>query len=168
MCFQRGFFSVVHSIINYFLSKFGHAHGSHGQIDGCDFEAFMKIIRAADIFNPWVAVTVEAAKAMEYLEDLTLIRVATAEMVRKLKDEWGNLVLKAGGSEEKDDTLAFYKEHNSGEGGLQMFAEVAQILAVLPTSSAACERVFSLLRLMFGKRQDSSLEDYLKTTSKLQ
>ena len=67
----------------------------------------MKIIRAADIFNPWVAVTVEAAKAMEYLEDSTLIRVITAEMVRKLKDEWGDLVLKAGGSKEKDDTLAF-------------------------------------------------------------
>jgi len=43
-----------------------------------------------------------------------------------------------------------------------MFAEVAQILAVLPTSSAACERVFSLLRLMFGKRQDRSLEDYIQ------
>jgi hypothetical protein len=57
---------------------------------------------------------------------------------------------------------AFYKEHNSEEGGLQMFAEVAQILAVLPTSSAACERVFSLLRLMFGKRQDRSLEDYIQ------
>ena len=90
--------------------------------------------------------------------------IALCRVVRKLKDEWGNLVLKAGGSKEKDDTLAFYKEHahNNEEGGLQMFAEVAQILAVLPTSSAACERVFSLLRLMFGKRQDRSLEDYIQ------
>ena len=78
--------AVVKPVRIHFLSKFGRAHG---QIDGCDFEAFMKIIRAADIFNPWVAVTVEAAKAMEYLEDSTLIRVITAEMVRKLKDEWG-------------------------------------------------------------------------------
>ena len=43
-----------------------------------------------------------------------------------------------------------------------MFAEVAEILAVLPTSNAACDRVFSLLRLMFGKRQDTSLEDCIQ------
>ena len=63
----------------------------------------------------------ETAKAMEYLEDLTLIRVTASEMVMKLKDEWGNLVLKAGGSKEKDDILTFYKKHNSEEAWLQMF-----------------------------------------------
>ena len=44
----------------------------------------MKIIRGADIFNRWVAVTVEAAEAMEYLEDLTLIQ-------RKLRLSWSLL-----------------------------------------------------------------------------
>ena len=61
--------------------------------------------------------------------------------------------------------LTFYKEHSSEEGGLQVCAEVAQILAILSTSNAACERVFSLLRLMFGKRQDSSFEDYIPSCS---
>ena len=35
-------------------------------------------------------------------------------------------------------------------------------LPSLPTNSASCERVFSLLKVMFGEQQMSALADYIK------
>ena len=43
-----------------------------------------------------------------------------------------------------------------------MPAAVMQLLAIIPTSSAAAERVFSLLRRMFDDGQTRTLEDKLQ------
>ena len=45
---------------------------------------------------------------------------------------------------------------------LPAFGEAAQLLAILPSSSASSERVFSLLRHMFGDRSCRSLEDKIE------
>ena len=46
-------------------------------------------------------------------------------------------------------------------------AAACQAMLVQP-SSAAAERVFSLLRNSFGERQQSSLQDYIETSIMLQ
>jgi hypothetical protein len=55
--------------------------------------------------------------------------------------------------------MTFFKNH---EKKVPAFAKVAKLLAVIPTSSAAAERVFSLLRRMFDDTQQSTLEDKLE------
>jgi hypothetical protein len=44
---------------------------------------------------------------------------------------------------------------------------LCRIAMLYQPSSAAAERVFSLLKSQFGKRQQSSLEDYVSTSIKL-
>ena len=41
------------------------------------------------------------------------------------------------------------------------------VFALSPSSSAACERVFSLLKAMFGDEQMTALADYLNVALKL-
>ena len=55
--------------------------------------------------------------------------------------------------------MTFFKNH---EKKIPAFAKVAKLLAVIPTSSAAAERVFSLLRRMFDDTQELTLEDKLE------
>jgi hypothetical protein len=63
---------AVQPIATYFLSKFGR---SCGDISGCDFEDFMKVVRVAHIFNPAVAACTPRGQAMTYLADLTVVPV---------------------------------------------------------------------------------------------
>jgi hypothetical protein len=62
------------------------------------------------------------------------------------------------------NVLAFFKLHKDL---LPAIAGVVCDLALIPSSSAACERVFSLLRNMFGDKQYASLQDYIATSVKL-
>jgi hypothetical protein len=82
-------------------------------------------------------------------------------MVQGLQREWDAFVMLTHDSIEDEDTLAFFGLHQQE---LPVFAEVAKVLAIIPVSSAACERIFSLLRNMFGKRQDHSLEDLVQAS----
>ena len=42
------------------------------------------------------------------------------------------------------------------------WSKAARIIFSLSPNSAACERVFSLLKLFFGEQQDSSLDDQIE------
>ena len=57
--------------------------------------------------------------------------------------------------------LAFWKKHKDNKK-VKTFVTVMQLLAIIPTSSAAVERVFSLLRRMFDDGQTRTLEDKLQ------
>ena len=47
------------------------------------------------------------------------------------------------------------------------WAQAARIVFALSPNSAACERVFSLLKRLFGEQQMDSLSDYLNAALKL-
>ena len=57
--------------------------------------------------------------------------------------------------------LVFWKKHKDNVK-LQTFVKVMQLLAIIPTSSAAAERVFSRLRQMFDDGQPRTLADKLQ------
>ena len=46
-------------------------------------------------------------------------------------------------------------------------AQAARIVFALSPNSAACERVFSLVKRLFGEQQMDSLSDYLNAALKL-
>ena len=55
--------------------------------------------------------------------------------------------------------LAWWRQHG---GGFCRWAFAARIVFGLSPNSASCERVFSLLKLMFGEQQMSALADYIR------
>ena len=58
-----------------------------------------------------------------------------------------------------DQVLVFWRAHRRD---LLAFAEAARIVFALSPNSASCERVFSLLAVMFGDNQKSALADLLQ------
>ena len=58
-----------------------------------------------------------------------------------------------------EGVLGWWKNH---DGEVGVWADAAQIVFAMSPSSAAAERVFSLLKTLFGSDQDSALADYIR------
>ena len=63
------------------------------------------------------------------------------------------------------DPLKWWKDHSTT---LPAWAAAAKQVVLIQPSSATAERVFPLLKNSFGECQDSSLQDYIKTSLMLQ
>ena len=63
------------------------------------------------------------------------------------------------------DPLLFWKRH---ESDLPNWSRAARQVLLVQLSSAASERVFSLLKNSFGDRQNSALQDYIEASLMLQ
>ena len=115
--------------------------------------------------NPSVASLVAKPIAVRYLADLaTYLPFISAEQVAAMEGEWDQYKALSAGVPAKTQVLAFFKLHQES---LPTTSAVVCDLALIPSSSAACERVFSLLRNMFGDKQYASLQDYIATSVKL-
>ena len=152
---------VVRPAQLYSRSIIGKAAGSTAgdNLDGCVHEKIVKIARAADLMNPSVAVTVDKAKAMadlSYLSDYCPF--ISVDQLAAMEQEWDQYKVLSANVQADQNVLAFFKLHKDL---LPAIAGVVCDLAQIPSSSAACERVFSLLRNVFGKRQYHSLQDYI-------
>lgn len=75
-----------------------------------------------------------------------------------MKDELPAYIALASGVSLSADVLAWFSEHDRKKK-LPWFHRCAELLAIMPTSSAAAERVFSLLKNMFDRQQESALQD---------
>ena len=78
-------------------------------------------------------------RALTLLEDLELCKAIDKDMIRDLGDEWDEHKALSGGVDANTDVLSFFRDH---QDSLPTFAEAAQLLAVMPSSSASAERVF--------------------------
>ena len=63
------------------------------------------------------------------------------------------------------DILDWWK---ANEGSLPHWSSAAQKILLIQPSSAAAERVFSVLNDSFGQKQTQSLEDYVETSIMMQ
>ena len=63
------------------------------------------------------------------------------------------------------DTLEWWRRH---EGSLPYWTGAFRKVLLVKPSSAAAERVFSLLKATFSDQQDSALQDYLESSIMLQ
>jgi hypothetical protein len=78
-----------------------------------------------------------------------------------LKAELPAYMAKAEGIDQSTDSMKWWKEN---EDSLPNWASAARKVLVVQPSSAAAERVFSLLSSSFGSQQDSSLKDYIESS----
>ena len=85
--------------------------------------------------------------------------------IPSLKEELPTYLAAAESVTCEADPLLFWRRHASQ---LPNWAEAAKMVLLVQPSSAASERVFSLLRNSFGERQNTSLQDYVEASLMLQ
>ena len=85
-----------------------------------------------------------------------------AELSRYLAGSLGAPVLDTSSVE--DFTKALLKWWNTNGNSFPAWAHAAKIAFAISPNSAACERVFALLKTMFGDEQMSALGDILRSS----
>lgn len=123
------------------------------------------VFKAVRIFDPSVAREMSIDASM--VENLAVLRCLSRELIDRMKSEVDSYAAAAADVEISradvqdftDQVLAFWRAHRRD---LLAFAEAARIVFALSPNSASCERVFSLLAVMFGDNQKSALADLLQ------
>ncbi len=83
----------------------------------------------------------------------------------ELKAELPTYLAKADGVSPEMDKLDWWRKH---ENELPLWSKACKTVLVVQPSSAAAERVFSLLSNSFTETQTSSVEDYIESSIMLQ
>ena len=115
--------------------------------------------KAARFFSP-SKITDLKPSAAEVDSLLAFPFLSSTQDLVGLKGELATYLASAKGVDPTVDCLEWWKQHATL---LPAWAAAAKKVLVAQPSSAAAERVFSLLNTMFGDRQDNSLKDYIET-----
>ena len=86
-------------------------------------------------------------------------------MLENLKLELPNYLAKATDTSSGVKVIDWWLQHKDE---LPNWSSAAQMIALVQPSSAAVERVFSMLKAPFGPQQDNSLQDYIESSLILQ
>ena len=86
-------------------------------------------------------------------------------VMNNLKSELPQYMAAADGVIMTVDVVLWWKGH---EHELPHWASAFKLIALVQPSSAACERVFSLLTNAFSSQQKSAMEDYISLSVMLQ
>ena len=120
--------------------------------------------RAARLFAPHKvrdlqpdANAVDEISAFPFLNDTKILDDLKAELPQYLAS--------AADVVEDVDIVDWWKRHAEG---LPHWSHAVRSILLVQPSSAAAERVFSILNSTFSDRQDSSLEDYIESSVMLQ
>jgi hypothetical protein len=134
-------------------------------------EHSLAICRVLRLFDPSYAAeheaTIDAASARELALVIPLAMERGGELLMELERDLPLFIAAAHGftanhgsvDEFTESVLGWYKNH-SGEIGA--WAEASLIAFSFTPSSASAERVFSLLKTLFGSSQDMALADYVQ------
>ena len=122
----------------------------------------LEAFKAARLFTPFRLTEINPSVAS--IDLLSAFPFLTSE-IPALKQELPLYQAAAQDVDPSFDPLLFWKCH---ERDLPTWAKAARHVLLVQPSSAASERVFSLLRNSFGERQNSSLQDYIETSLMLQ
>ena len=82
-------------------------------------------------------------------------------MLASLKQELPTYLAKAADLNRDTDPLQWWKNHSND---LTCWSAAAEKILLVQPSSAAAERVFSLLKNSFGSFQDAALADYIQAS----
>ena len=136
----------------YFKSKFSNELSS-------SLDAF----KAARLFLPFKIqemkpdiISINSLKSFNFLSD---------QILENLKLEFPNYVAKAADTSPDVEVITWWLNHVED---LPHWSSAAQMVALVQPSSAAVERVFSILKASFGPQQDNSLQDYIESSLILQ
>ena len=98
-------------------------------------------------------------------ESLSCIPFIDAAEREGLKEELPTYLARVADIDKMFDQLEWWKLNSST---LPNWSTAAKKIVLVQPSSAAAERVFSLLKQSFGEQQDSSLQDYIEASLMLQ
>ena len=133
--------------IDYFHSKFGN-----------DCSPPLNAFKAARLASPLkvndlkpVAADIDSLKCIPVLNK--------SETIENLKKELPTYLAKTNGISTDVDALDWFRRN---EGELPYWSAAFKLLALIQPSSAAAERIFSLLNASFSSCQTNSLEDYVE------
>ena len=137
-----------------------HFHSKFGNDSSLPLNAF----KAARLVSPLkvndlkpVAADIDSLKCIPILND--------NEIIKNLKKELPSYLAKTSGISADVDVLNWFKRN---ENELPHWSAAFKLLVLIQPSSAAAERVFSLLNASFSSSQTNSLEDYVETSIMLQ
>ena len=138
---------------DYFLSKMSNELK-------CCCDAF----KAAQLFVPHklhemqpTAADIDQLKSLPFLDN--------AHVLHNLKAELSSYLAAASSATASIDTLEWWASHHEA---LPHWSAAVQEVSLVQPSSAAVERVFSILKSSFGPQQDNSLQDYVQSSLMLQ
>lgn len=123
----------------------------------------LKAFKTARMFDPHHMKKVKPEGAS--LNSLSCIPFLTTSILDELQNEFPKYVALIDEISPEYTTLEFWRDNAVA---LPKWSESARMVMLLQPSSAAAERVFSLLNNSFGSQQLSSLEDYLEISLMLQ
>lgn len=139
--------------LDYFVTKFeNELVGSVGAFKAAQLFVPSKVTEMQPTSN-----SVDDLKAFPFLNDLTLLQ--------DLKSELCLYMAKAADVSPDADVLQWWQNHSSD---LPHWCNAAKNVLLVQPSSAAAERVFSILKSSFGPQQDHSLQDYIQSSLMLQ
>ena len=130
---------------------------------GSSLKVPLAAFRAARLLNPQkVAETLPNASAVDELSSFPFV---TTTMLSNFKAELPSYIAKADGIDPTFCRLRWWKNNSSS---LPHWSALARQVLLVQPSSAAAERVFSLLANSFGDQQNNALQDYVETSIMLQ
>ena len=138
--------------LQYFLEKFSQ-----------ELRGSVAAFKAARLFLPQNVVELNPDAGT--VDSLQAFPFFTAPLLADLKSELPSYLAKAAGVDADFDPLEWWKAHKTD---LPHWSAAASDVLLVQPSSAAAERVFSLLKASFGSQQDTTLNDYIQTSLMLQ
>ena len=123
----------------------------------------MKAFKAARYFSPHFLKQIKPECAD--LNSLLNLPFITPSQLSELREEFPKYAVL---TEELSNTISSLQFWNNNALSLPKWSHAAQHVFLLQPSSAAAERVFSVLNNTFGKRQFRTLEDYIEASVMLQ
>jgi hypothetical protein len=130
------------------------------------------VFRLSQVFDPSFAAENEALIDQAYVRSLAAIKPLARDdgaLIRAMERDCGLYISAARGFTVDhsnvdiftEAVLAWWKNHGSSTGA---WCEAAEIVLSLTPNSASAERVFSLLKCMFGDNQESCLADLVQAS----
>ena len=129
-----------------------------------ELKDLVSAFKAAKLFCPQrvveigpTAIEVDSLQVFPFLDDTSVIG--------GLKEELPQYLTLAADASHEIEPLNWWKHH---ETDLPKWSGAARKIVLVQPSSAAAERVFSILHCSFGDRQQHALEDYIEASVQLQ
>ena len=144
--------SCVQPAYSYFRQKFEH------DLKGC-----LDIFKAARLFSP--SKFNEMKPTVTDIDSLKVFTFFDTSTIAGLKSELPSYAALTEDMSSAIDPLTWWRDHKDE---LPLWASACKCVLLLQPSSAAAERVFSILSNSFNSQQESSLEDYTELSVILQ
>ena len=132
---------------------------------GSSLKAPLAAFKCARLFSPQKIHIIQPDANAPAQELATIPFLHVAHVVAGLTAELPDYLARAADTSPSISCLEWWKLNASA---LPNWSEAAKRVLLLQPSSAAAERVFSLLNSSFGNQQDNSLQDYIESSVMLQ